>query len=163
MTKLSNEIKNDPLGRDYADMDDEQIFASLTALDREGQPGVIESSELTRWAANGADHSTGYPRILRIAAAAENKDGRTPPAIQGAAMAAYALLANRENGSLDMGSEVDARLAASLVAAGVISEDEHTELLAMATPKISRFAEIGLDSLRLRDVIRARRELGLIE
>lgn len=146
--KLFAEITTDPLGRGYTGMTDQQIADSLNAVDRT-RLNVLSSAELLAWSGAGADDASGVAsRYERIETAASS---HASGAVRGACKAAIRLI-DRDATELDLSLPDRATMVAALVAGGVLTAAEQTELVAMATENISRATEIGIGVVYAADV-----------
>ena len=151
---LRDELTNDPLGRGYAGMTDEQAAASLNTANRD-QKVVLDAADLNAWAAGG-----GRWRKLEAA-----KDGDAPvgisDAVRSVAIAAWRML-DRDNASLDLNDAEHEGLIDALVAGNVLTSDDKAALVARATKSISRAQELRDGGarmpvpVRVGDVITAR-------
>ena len=150
---LRAELANDPLGRGYSSMTDNQVVESINQPNRPAPLRPIPSSDLLGWSSGGANSglSTTLARNQRLQAAA--RDSRAPKSA-GIAEAALVLL--------QIDSELDvvryATQIAALVLGGVLTQSESDELTALATvPDISRAIELGIGYVGRGLAINARR------
>ena len=111
---------------------------------------AITSAELLGWSA--AASTGGRPRLIKIDEAAT---AHASEDVKAAAMAA-AEMVKREGTLLDLNRADRMALVDGLVAGGVLSSDDKTDLLQLATESISRATELGLGLVRPGDVIQAR-------
>tara|TARA_B100001123_G_C14988909_1_gene898766 strand:- start:223 stop:693 length:471 start_codon:yes stop_codon:yes gene_type:complete len=137
---LRAELDDDPLGRGYSSMSDDQLIASINEPNRPAPLRPIPSAELLGWSsagANTAGAASDKARNQRLADAAASGS----PAVAGVADAALVLLSR--DGGLDVTKYADA--IAVLVSGSVLVQEEADELTALATPpEISRAAELSL-------------------
>lgn len=142
---LLTEVQTDPLGRDYASMTDQQVADSLNAKNRPTYT-TIASNELLAWAAGGADDVGGVKaRIHRIKAAANKQApfASVPDSIAGIAAAADVLI-TRDGTALNLNRTDHMTMVDAMVAAGVLTAAEKTQLTTLATVQVSRVEELGL-------------------
>ncbi len=137
---LRSELDDDPLGRGYSAMTDDQVIESINERDRAAPLRPIPSAELLGWSsagANTAGAASDKARNQRLADAASNAS----PAVAGVADAALVLLSR--DGDLDVTKYASA--IALLVSGSVLVQAEADQLTALATPpEISRAAELSL-------------------
>ena len=137
---LRAELDDDPLGRGYSSMSDDQLIASINEPNRPAPLRPIPSAELLGWSsagANTAGAASDKARNQRLADAAASGS----PAVAGVADAALVLLSR--DGDLDVTKYASA--IALLVSGSVLVQAESDELTALATsPEISRAAELSL-------------------
>ncbi len=149
---LRAELDDDPLGRGYSSMSDDQIIASINEPNRPAPLRPIPSAELLGWSsagANTAGAASDKARNQRLADAAASAS----PAVAGVADAALVLLSR--DGDLDVTKYAGA--IALLVSGSVLVQAEADELTALATPpEISRAAELGLPNVGIGLVQNAR-------
>lgn len=131
---LKAEVTNDPLGRGYSSMTDAEVAASLNTGDRTFNR-KIGSRELMTWAAQNS-------RWANVDDAADNK--ALPNSVRSIAMASRKLL-DRQDAELDMSTH--SPMIDALVAAGILTAGDKTELLALSTKAGSRAEELGLDEV----------------
>ena len=103
------------------------------------------SAELLAWSASNA-------RLQNIKNASEN--GSTDD-LKALAQAAY-LIVTRDGTTLDLNLADRVAMLDSLVAAGVLTNDDRTSLETLATVSISRAEELAIGQVRAGDVIQAR-------
>jgi len=119
---LIAELRDDPLGRGYAGMSDDEAGASLSAADRD----ITVSHTITRLTLN----CFGLIRANAMWAGLVAANGQV----------AYSL----ENGGLNVNdADVQATLAA-LVAADVLTQAEAAALIALANRTVCRAEELGI-------------------
>ena len=136
--KLRVEITTDPLSRGYASMTDEEIAISLNEENRSILT-PIASTELLAWSAPG--------RLFKIKSAIENG---ASDEIKSIAEAAY-LLVTRDSTSLDLSLPDRMLFLDSLVSA-----EDRTSLISIATQPVSRGFEVGIGFVRPGEVSQAR-------
>ena len=141
---LKSEIESDPLGRNYSSMSDEQVADSLNNSDRT-KVVPISSAELLAWAASGG-------RLASIKAAIVGGADNTAKSL---AEAAY-LMINRDGTSLDLSLADRVAMLDGLVAYGILSADDKSDLVSKSTVSCSRAEELSLGRVRTGDVIQAR-------
>lgn len=140
---LQEEITNDPLGRGYSNMSNEEVATDLNTKYR-NQIGSITSAELLAWAGGGANDNAGIlSRYERIENAAVD---HASLAIRGLCKAAVKLI-ERDGTSLDLTLVDRQEFVAALVAGGVLTSDESSELYTLATNNISRASELNLSNV----------------
>lgn len=149
---LRAELDNDPLTRGYSGMGDEAAANSLNAVTRTCYE-PISSAELLAWSGNGATDGSVPCRYERIQEAAATNASHS---VRGAAIAALGMI-ERPDTSLDLNKPDRMLLLDALVAGGVLTAGEKTELLTMATVACSRAAELGLGNVTPSNVADARR------
>lgn len=141
---LRSEIDGDPLGRGYSEMDDAAVAVDINT-DYRTKKEPISSAELLAWSASNA-------RLQNIKNASEN--GSTDD-LKALAQAAY-LIVTRDGTTLDLNLADRVAMLDSLVAAGVLTNDDRTSLETLATVSISRAEELAIGQVRAGDVIQAR-------
>lgn len=129
--------------------DDAVAAVELNAVNRSIYT-PIPSSELLGWSA--AHSSGGRPRLLKMQEAKEN---HVSEQVQAAASAAVTMI-NRDGTTLDLNRVDRMMMVDGLVAGGVLSADDKTDLLSLGTESVSRAVEIGLGWVRPGDVTQAR-------
>jgi hypothetical protein len=152
MSKLRDELINDPLERGYANMTDAECAESLNTVNRT-QYTAIGSDELLAWSGGGASDATSTKsRYERIEDAAANHASLE---VKGACKAAVTLI-DRDNTDLNLGLTDRAAMVDGLVAGGVLTSDEKDELVAMGTRLVSRAQELGIRKVLKGHVKKAR-------
>ena len=150
---LRAELEDDPLGRGYSAMTDDQVIEAINEPNRPAPLRPIPSAELLGWSsagANTAGAASDKARNQRLADAAASGS----PAVAGVADAALVLL--RRDGDLDVTKYADA--IALLVSGSVFVQAEADELTALATPpEISRGVELHIGIVGIGLVTNARR------
>jgi len=141
---LKSEIDSDPLGRNYSAMSDEQVAQSLNNEDR-SKTVPISSAELLAW-------SAGNGRLAAIKAAI---DGGVDKTAKSLAEAAYMMI-SRDGSSLDLSLADRVAMLDGLVAYGILSADDKSDLVSKSTVSCSRAEELSLGRVRAGDVIQAR-------
>ena len=141
---LKSEIESDPLGRNYPAMSDTQVADSLNNSDRT-KVVPISSAELLAWSA--ADG-----RLASIKAAI---DGGVDSTAKSLAEAAYMMI-SRDGTSLDLSLADRVAMLDGLVAYGILSADDKSDLVSKSTVSCSRAEELSLGRVRTGDVIQAR-------
>ena len=141
---LKSEIENDPLGRNYSAMSDEQVALSLNSKDR-SKTVHISSAELLAW-------SAGDGRLASIKSAI---DGGVDNTAKSLAEAAYMMI-SRDGTYLDLSLPDRAAMLDGLVAYGILSADDKADLVSKSTVSCSRAEELSLGRVRTGDVIHAR-------
>lgn len=144
ITPLKSEIDSDPLGRNYSAMSDEQVALSLNNKDR-SKTVHISSAELLAWAA--ADG--------RLASIKATIDGGVDDTAKSLAEAAYMMI-SRDGTSLDLSLADRVAMLDGLVAYGILSADDKSDLVSKSTASCSRAEELSLGRVRTGDVIQAR-------
>ena len=149
---LRSELLDDPLGRGYSAMTDDEVIGSINDPNRPAPLRPIPSAELLGWSSAGsgtAGAASDKARNQRLAEAAASGS----PAVAGVADAALVLL-NRD-AELDVTKYAAA--IALLVSGSVLVQAEADELTALATPpEISRAAELSLPAIGIGLVQNAR-------
>ncbi len=140
---LTPEVTTDPLARGYAGMSDQQVADSLNAVDRP-TTGVISSRALLAW--------SGLSQRLDNIDGAQNNPNQDVRTIAKVALK----LIDRSDTELDMADANHLAMVDALVADGVLSAADKTELLAMAGGLQSRAAELGLTSVSAGNITSAR-------
>lgn len=110
----------------------------------------ISSAELLAWSAQASEGDR--PRIVKIREAAASHQSE---AIQALAIAAD-LMISRDATGLDLNLTDRMAMLDALVAGGVLSAADKTDLIAKATETISRAEELGLGSVQAGTVEQAR-------
>jgi len=141
---LKLEIENDPLGRNYSAMSDKQVAESLNNGDRT-KTVPVSSAELLAWAASDG-------RLASIKAAI---DGGVDNTAKSLAEAAY-MLVSRDGTSLDLALPDRVAMLDGLVAYGILSADDKSDLVSKTTVSCSRAEELSLGRVRTGDVTQAR-------
>ena len=141
---LKLEIDSDPLGRNYSAMSDKQVAESLNNGDRTKTVSV-SSAELLAWAASNG-------RLASIRAAI---DGGVDNTAKSLAEAAY-MMVSRDGTSLDLSLADRVAMLDGLVAYGILSADDKSDLVSKSTVSCSRAEELSLGRVRTGDVTQAR-------
>jgi len=141
---LKSEVDNDPLGRNYSAMSDEQVAQSLNNEDR-SKTVRISSAELLAWSASDG-------RLASIKAAI---DGGVDNTAKSLAEAAYMMI-SRDGTSLDLSLADRVAMLDGLVAYGILSADDKSDLVSKSTVSCCRAEELSLGRVRTGDVIQAR-------
>lgn len=144
ITLLKSEIDSDPLGRNYSAMSDKQVADSLNNSDRT-KVVPISSAELLAWAASDG-------RLASIKAAI---DGGVDSTAKSLAEAAYMMI-SRDDTSLDLSLPDRVAMLDGLVAYGILSAGDKSDLVSKSTVSCSRAEELSLSRVRTGDVIQAR-------
>ena len=147
--KLKEEINSDPLGRGYSAMDDAAVAASLNTADR-SRVVELSSAKLLAWSAGAS--AGDRPRLIKIDEASQSHASEE---VKAAALIS-AEMVRRDGTSIDLNLADHMGLLDGLVAGGVLSSADKTDLLQLATESISRATELGLGLVRPGDVIQAR-------
>ena len=148
ISKLVSELADDPLGIGYQDVNPSgdllmNTIDVVTSLNDPVRTKTVEvtSAELLAWAGGGAVDSSGIlSRYERIETAATS---HASPAIRGACKASVKLI-ERDGTRLDLNLPDRAAMIGGMVAGGVLTSDEQSELVTMSTQYISRGTEIGV-------------------
>ena len=141
---LKLEIDSDPLGRNYSAMSDKQVAESLNNDDRT-KVVQISSAELLAWAASDG-------RLASIKAAI---DGGVDNTAKSLAEAAYMMI-SRDGTYLDLTLPDRVAMLDGLVAYGILSADDKSDLVSKSTVSCSRAEELSLGRVRTGDVTQAR-------
>lgn len=150
---LAAEITNDPLGRGYAAMSDEQAAASLNAKNRSSSK-EIPAQELHAWFVfNGK-----WPTIETTAASTAGVGGLT--ANQKLAAQSFIEIC-RYFSELNMLNPAYLNgitfILNEFVSRGIITSEQRSQIAALATGMISRGQELGIGGVHHTDVAEARR------
>lgn len=144
LERLRDEIKNDPLGRGYAGMTDEEILNSLAAQNiQKYKP--ITSAELLAWSAMNL-------RQTKIEDAAISHPS---PDIKNICKVAVKML-DRDSTEFDLNKTDRQMMLGALVQGGVLDASDSAALYTLATYYISRNEQLGLGEFRNGDVIWAK-------
>lgn len=146
---LRDELTGDPLERAYASMTDAEVLASLLAVNR-SRSRRVSSLEMLLWGgANG--------RLARVRKAAQKQPpyDSLPDEVWSAAIVADAMV-TRQDAGFDPRQAEHLSLVDGLVAAQVLTADDKTALLALATEPCSRADELGLVGLGIGHIAEAR-------
>lgn len=133
MTKLSDlaaEITNDPLARGYAAMSDQQVAASLNAINVATQ-SYVSHTTLMKWAAAG--------RMKKL----RNGELSMSDTISSMCSVALALLADGVT-TFDTGDAGNIALLDALIAGGVLTNADKADLMAAGKTLVSRGDQIGV-------------------
>jgi len=141
---LKLEIDSDPLGRNYSAMSDKQVAESLNNDDRT-KVVQISSAELLAWSASNG-------RLASIKAAI---DGGVDNTAKSLAEAAYMMI-SRDGTYLDLTLPDRVAMLDGLVAYGILSADDKSDLVSKSTVSCSRAEELSLGRVRTGDVTQAR-------
>ena len=146
LTRLRDELLNDPLGRGYSSMDEVGVIHSLSQVDREVL-FPIKSNDLLAWsAANGR-----YMKIKRVA-----EDEVQSDEIRSIAWASMKMI-ERDGTDLDLNLSDRASMLGALVTATVLSQADKDDLYFIATQTISRAQELSISlPLQRNDITKAR-------
>ncbi len=139
---LKDELTLDPLARNYAGMSDVEAADSLNAPNRTKLSPVV-SSELLAWSGGGAVNGSVKCRYERIQDAAAASADNT---VRGACIAAMGMI-ERSDTSLDLSKSDRMAMLDALVAGGVLTAAEKTEIVALGTVVASRADELGLGNV----------------
>ena len=146
LTRLRDELLNDPLGRGYAPMDEVGVIHSLIEVDRDVLI-PIRSDDLLAWSAMGG-------RFMKIKRAME--DEAKTDEIRSIAWASMKMI-ERDGTDLDLNLADRAAMLDTLVAAEILSESDKNDLYSAATKTISRAQELNIRlPLQRDDIIKAR-------
>ena len=130
VTKLRDEITNDPATKNYAGMTDEQAAASLNVADIPVQRYVKHSDVMT-WGAGG-------PR-KKLA----DGTGNASAAIAAACLTAIDLLSDGVT-EFDTDDDDNETLIDALVSAGILTSGDKTALWNMGKKNITRAQSLGI-------------------
>jgi len=146
LTRLRDELLNDPLGRGYASMDEVEVIHSLADVNRDVLFS-IKSDDLLAWsAANGR-----FMKIKRVA-----EDETQSDEIRSIAWASMKMI-ERDETDLNLNLSDRASMLDVLVAATILSQADKDDLYAMATQTISRAQELNISlPLQRNDITKAR-------
>ena len=143
-SKLADELTNDPLGRGYSGMSDEEAANDLMSEYRTLY-SPITMGNIIRWAARyDAIHS------LETAVTSGDADKRR------LARAALAMIESPQVDTLDIGDVEISGMFDELVTLGVFTSAEQDDLVACGTSTISRATEGGLGRVKPGYVGKAR-------
>ena len=146
LTRLRDELLNDPLGRGYASMDEVEVIHSLIEVNRDVLFS-IRSDNLLAWSAMGG-------RFMKIKRAME--DEAQSDEIRSIAWAAMKMV-ERDGTDLDLNLSDRAAMLDALVASGILSESDKDDLYDAATQTISRASELNIHlPLQRNDITKAR-------
>lgn len=146
LTRLRDELLNDPLGRGYASMDEVEVIHSLIEVDRDIL-SPIKSDNLLAWSAMGG-------RFMKIKRVAE--DETQSDEIRSIAWAAMKMI-ERDGTDLDLNLSDRAAMLDTLVSSEILSESDKDDLYDVATRTISRANELNIHlPLQRNDIIKAR-------
>lgn len=146
--KLAAELTADPLALGYSAMTDEEVVTAMNAENR-SRYVPLDSSALSEWAMGGP-----MMKIKRALDADTLGD-----AVMSIVYGAWRML-DRENAIFNAADARHIGMVDVLVSAGVLSGDDKTALLSMASESISRATEIGVHRLRVGTVEDARRKIA---
>ena len=145
MTKLSDlaaEITNDPLARGYTAMSDQQVAASLNAVNVAVQ-SYVSHTTLMKWAAAG--------RMKKL----RNGELSVSDTISSMCSVALALLADGVT-TFDTGDAGNLALLDALIAGGVLTSTDKADLMTAGVQQVTRASQIGWDYVGPSDVTNAR-------
>lgn len=131
-----DELKNDPLNRGYAQMDDAQLWVSLTTQDRL-RDILINSRQLLEWAAQEG----------RLANIEDNANNEQNSASLRAICKAASKLVERADTMLDLTHQHHIDLVDALVNASVLSVNDRTSLQALGKEACSRAEELNCEDM----------------
>ncbi len=140
---LRSELANDPLGRGYATMSDEQVAASLNNPDRL----IVQSTMVT---------AKGLMALLDPATAAAILDKLEAAASSNSTVKWILSFMQGSAEGVDLGHPNTRAQIDALAAAGVLSADEASLLKALADNLVSRAEELGLPEIKPWMVAHAR-------
>lgn len=147
MSVLHDELANDPVDLGYAPLlaaGSANQVAALLNEPRYGALGSVPITPLLEWiAAHGV--------MARLRAAAAGDDAQ----VASIAEVALMLVSNPNIPALDLSRPRVQTMLAALAQAGVVPQDAHDELLALATVRVSRAQQLGLGAVAADDVSRA--------
>ena len=149
--KLTSELRDDPLGRGYANMTDQEVVASGMEKNRPAASlKTVPRSVVSTWATNGSEaHPTGMPRIVRLGLASKRSTpfDAIPWSAVGAAIGALNI-ASLDTANLDLTDSTQVKSLALLVSAGIFTQAESDELYAMSAGDLrSRWDELGIGAV----------------
>ena len=132
---LRSEIANDPLGRGYASMTDEQVAASLNNLDRPvTRPTPVTAKSLMA--------------LLDPATAATILDKLEGAAASNSAVKWILSFIQGNAEGVDLGHQNTRAQIDALAVAGVLTADEASLLKSLADSLVSRAEELGLPEIK---------------
>lgn len=132
---LRSEIANDPLGRGYASMTDEQVAASLNNLDRPvTRPTPVTAKSLMA--------------LLDPATAATILDKLEAAASSNSAVKWILSFIQGDAEGVDLGHPNTRAQIDALAVAGVLTADEASLLKSLADSLVSRAEELGLPDIK---------------
>ncbi|MAT39198.1 MAG: hypothetical protein CL946_06310 [Ectothiorhodospiraceae bacterium] len=137
--KLRQELQSDS----YTDLSDSEAAEKLNEKTFDKYIPLTTRQLLEFVAQNG--------RAARILALTQSDDQN----LKSIAVAAQTLV-EREEAELDFNSPVHVELIDALVSAGALSTDDKTELIELATTKISKAEQLGLPKISARHVANVR-------
>lgn len=148
LAKLRAEIIEDPLGLGYADMSDSQVADHLNAPSVPAR-GVVPASDVRSFVLlNGI-----WPALSKAAQA-------TDPVLQGTAETIIQTLAPNSFDTIRMNDEpvftAVQNMLGVMVAAGVMTEAQRDQMIALGDTRISRAQELGLETVHHLQVGEAR-------
>lgn len=149
---LTAELRDDPLGRSYSTMTDEQRYASLTAADRPSTTMRFASLRTLAAALDDTEYAT-IKGVLTAVAASNVKVADM--------LGVLATPGNDDGtgGGLDFGCESVRAMIDAFVAGELITADLGAKIKAIGETTTSRAAELGISDVRLLDVIRVGRAI----
>lgn len=140
---LRSELANDPLGRGYASMTDEQVAASLNNQDRLiTEPTMVTAKSLMA--------------LLDPATAAAILDKLEAAAASNSAVKWILSFIKGDAEGVDLGHPNTRAQVDALAAAGVLTADEASLLKSLADSLVSRAEELGLPEIKPWMVAHAR-------
>ena len=143
-SKLADELTNDPLGRGYSGMSDEEAANDLMSEYRTLY-SPITMGNIIRWAAR-------YDAIYSLETAVTSGDADK----RRLARAALAMIESPQVDTLDIGDVEISGMFDELVTLGVFTSAEQDDLVAFGTSTISRATEVGLGRVKPGYVGKAR-------
>lgn len=147
---LAEELANDPLGRGYASMSDEEVAVSLMAVDRL-RARLVSRGDLRQRFDNLAD-GNGVPVWELIEAHREDASS-----LGIACRAALRLRdAPGDYPPIDVSAPMFAAQLAALVAGGVLTQEQAEGITALGVEMVSRAEELGLGRVKPGYVAAAR-------
>ena len=146
LTRLRDELLNDPLGRGYTSMNEVEVIHSLIEVDRDILV-PIRSDDLLAWSAMSG-------RFMKIKRAME--DEVKTDEIRSIAWAAMKMI-ERDGTDLDLNLSDRAAMLDTLVASEILSESDKSDLYSTATKTVSRAQELNINlPLQRNDITKAR-------
>lgn len=132
MSKLSDEITNDPLARGYSGMTDQQVADSLKAVSREVDR-LVDLRELISYLLKNK-------RWVPIKSESESD----ALGVQGETTAFMVIMDNPNFDSLDLTDATTLTMLGAIKTAGLLNAADQTAIVAMGKELISRADELGI-------------------
>lgn len=144
IAKLRTELNNDPLGRNYGSMTHQQVVVDINTVNRSYYASV-GSAELLAW----SGENQRLKNIQDAATAHASDDvGNIAKVVD--------IMIRRDDTAFDANLPDRISMLDALISGGVLSAEDKTSLMTLATKTRSRAVELGLVGVKAKHIERAR-------